>query len=817
MLNYYEDIESIKVNLSVDESEVFSYASTSNATGRNPLESAVAFGELLRRDCVDVQCRELVGKVNIDNLNRRYFLKITACLVEWQKRVCPLLVKINDKVVYDKKETLFEQVYLGWPSIYIELPTQLLNRGENKITLFTESDLYVSELWLISFPAVENLNQISNIKYVKKGDKFGVAVKDVNHSFENVLFTENCNYIKSYYHKDFCVLTFESLVVGNLQATVSFGRDKTKLIMPQCVENEDDFLLGMDSDDHRQDDSDETDFIVETAVFSGMGNFIQFRPKKNRNYYNELGREEWKKLIELIASFGLKYGASVSNSNFDFLPNIKPENFLGYHIHETYLFFNYALNEKYIMRSCFEKETQQAKDALTFGQVKNVYLNVLNRSKQLFSKDVGLTSFGSASLLCVHEGNSDIDRINIEPVSNLNLLTGAVRATSVKSWGAHVPVDWYFGVPVDKVKSNKYRLAMQYLYLNGASLVYTENSLFKTKAFERCDWESEFCKTNRRYLREFYDYVLTHPRKGRLLVDKAIVYGINEFCFWKLNDRMAELKDKDWDMRVWGKWDNKHQIAWNASEAWLPVSDKQNVYECRANKNLFSGTPYGNVDIVSAEKDFSNYSQLVFLGWNTMTDELLKKLKDYVNNGGTLMISYAHFNYTDVNDKPMTFPHSKILKDFIGVDLLDCVTIGKTVQFEDKSKFNIDKNIQIAVGNLCGAKPICVDENANGVVYKNHFGKGKIYFVAFKDYVESENDTLVLSHLMKIIGREGDIYCDNKNLSFTVRETDDEYRISVLNMNCLENADESFNITFKGYNLSSSVKVGEIKDFVLKK
>ena len=129
----------------------------------------------------------------------------------------------------------------------------------------------------------------------------------------------------------------------------------------------------------------------------------------------------------------------------------------------------------------------------------------------------------------------------------------------------------------------------------------------------------------------------------------------------------------------------------------------------------------------------------------------------------------------------------------------------------------VDAQGREAVGNLCGAKPICVDENANGVVYKNNFGKGKIYFVAFKDYVESENDTLVLSHLMKLIGREGDIYCDNKNLSFTVRETDDEYRISVLNMNCLENADESFNITFKGYNLSSSVKVGEIKDFVLKK
>ena len=67
------------------------------------------------------------------------------------------------------------------------------------------------------------------------------------------------------------------------------------------------------------------------------------------------------------------------------------------------------------------------------------------------------------------------------------------------------------------------------------------------------------------YQRDFNDYALTHSRKGNLLVDKAIVYGRNEFIMWKTNDRVAELKEpKDWDSNVWYKWNNDYQVARNS-------------------------------------------------------------------------------------------------------------------------------------------------------------------------------------------------------------------------------------------------------------
>ena len=56
---------------------------------------------------------------------------------------------------------------------------------------------------------------------------------------------------------------------------------------------------------------------------------------------------------------------------------------------------------------------------------------------------------------------------------------------------------------------------------------------------------------------------------------------------------------------------------------------------------------YGLYDIVPIETDvdhLSEYDYLVFLGWNTMTEENMKKLTEYVRRGGHLVMSAAHLN-----------------------------------------------------------------------------------------------------------------------------------------------------------------------------
>lgn len=815
-IDYFEKFKKDIINIDAGDKKSFSYAS------KTSIHSEVtdwAYGTPEERTCYDISDgKEIGGKINVEDNEKRFFLKVVACMPKWLDYVLPFTVKINGEIVYDNKETFFEQVNLGWPALYIALPSGALKKGENKVTVAAGGGLYLSELSLVSFPAYKELTQISVRKYVKSGETFGVAFVDGEKKFNKVENVDGCEFIGKTFYKNLCVLTFNATRAGQTRCTVNFGDTSVIAEMPVAVDSDDFFITGIDSDDHRHDDSDETMFFAETAVLSGMGNYVQFRPQEGRNYYKLADEKTFEDFIGLLSAFGMKYGLCDCNSVMGYLPDVNPKSFYGYHIHEPYLFFNPALLENPYEKERFLCDPEKTNAAKTFEDSKKLYFNTLSRSMSLFSKDKGLTSFGSPSLLCVYEGDSAADRITIEPVSNINLLTGAVRASAVKIWGAHVPTDWYFGVPVDRVKSNKHRLAMQYLYLNGAAYVYAENSVFKTNAFKRCDLESEFCTTNRAYQREFYEYTVTHPRKGDLIVDKAIVYGRNEYFLWKLNDRIAELKERDWDSKVWGKWDNNaYQIAWNASEAWLPASDKQNVFESPLNKKIFSGTPYGNVDVVYAEKDFSKYSQIAFLGWNTMDDTLLGRLKDYVYNGGVLFISYAHFNYTDVIDGEKVFPKNEDISEFIGLSIEGDATAGVSARFNDGTVLETSGAAKLVVGKTCGAEKICSDENGNGIVYVNNYGKGKVYFAAFKDYVETEKDTEVLAHTLTTMGKAGDIICDNANVSFTVRETADEYNVSVLNMNCFEGLEEAFNITFRGYTVSGKVKVGEIFSQSIKK
>lgn len=70
-----------------------------------------------------------------------------------------------------------------------------------------------------------------------------------------------------------------------------------------------------------------------------------------------------------------------------------------------------------------------------------------------------------------------------------------------------------------------------------------------------------------------------------------------------------------------------------------------------------SGTPYGQVDVVSFAKDQisaaflnKNYKALLFSGWNTCSDRQYAILKEYVYNGGTLFISLPQLSTNETRN-----------------------------------------------------------------------------------------------------------------------------------------------------------------------
>jgi hypothetical protein len=61
------------------------------------------------------------------------------------------------------------------------------------------------------------------------------------------------------------------------------------------------------------------------------------------------------------------------------------------------------------------------------------------------------------------------------------------------------------------------------------------------------------------------------------------------------------------------------------------------------------GSPYGQCDVVNIDDetdldDLKRYEFLFYGGWNTMTDTIMRTLRSYVENGGSLFISLPHFS-----------------------------------------------------------------------------------------------------------------------------------------------------------------------------
>ena len=802
IIDYYEDFSTYKGEiLGMEKGEVFVAPSSIHSD-----VTTFAYGKALSRQCVDISNGEpLSVKVFLaqeDIKTRRFYIKLTACLRDWTKYENDLKITLNGVTLYKNKQTFFENVNLGWCSQYFVCPAQTLRAGENEIVLQTKNTsgggLLVSVVDLISLPAFEKKGQISCLRHVRLGASYTVAL---NGAPWQAVQIENGE-IEEIKQGDITLVKLKATHLGKARCVCESDGKQVELILPECVAGEDICLIGTDSDDHRHDDSLETDWIENHFLMSGMGNYYQFRPQYQRNYTRFSATETWEKRVEKLKDFHITVGLSDCNKVMGFIEDQAGENYLGKHIHEPYLFFYRGLQafpeeqKKYFIDGDILDKSQ------SYGESKRAYLTALDKTYKHNAKDFkGLSSVGSPSLLCVYEANK-FDRVTIEPVSCIPLLVGAVRGTTGNGfWGSHVPVDWYFGAPNDEVKSRKFLLAMQYLYISGAKYIYVESGLYKTNAFSREDWESEFCKTNRKYLRDFYDYTIQNPRAGEIKTDLAVVYGNNEYFMWQSDERIAELPENDdWDQKMWGKWtDNRSQKYWRAIDSWLPPSDSQNTINDALNLRLFTGTPYGSVDIIPYESEYSRYKTVAFLGWNTYENGLAEKLLKFVQSGGTLFISYCHLNTTDRPDKPFVYAQDEIFEKLFGCQFDGLIETQGDILFDNDESVRIEKQTIVQCKDI-QAKIIAEDENGNVLVLKNSVGKGKVYFSTIAEYTGDNGVVRVMQTVMDRMGKESaEIYCDNKNIAFTQRKLPDGTSVlHLLNTSCAKIQPITFNLTVNG-------------------
>lgn len=102
----------------------------------------------------------------------------------------------------------------------------------------------------------------------------------------------------------------------------------------------------------------------------------------------------------------------------------------------------------------------------------------------------------------------------------------------------------------------------------------------------------------------------------------------------------------------------------------LRVFYPENEVDACGPEGWFTSTPYGPVDLlpVEAPQDvMDRYKLMLFLGWNTYDENDFQRIKQYVFDGGTLLLSAAHFNAELQPDQPVRFPdNDRVIREMLG-------------------------------------------------------------------------------------------------------------------------------------------------------
>ncbi len=246
-------------------------------------------------------------------------------------------------------------------------------------------------------------------------------------------------------------------------------------------------------------------------------------------------------------------------------------------------------------------------------------------------------------------------------------IRGAARAFD-KPWGTHIAMAWYGGISLDELWQKRWKTSIYYAYISGAQFIWKESPpLTYSVGDPKRDFNSPEMKRTRRILREAYRFASIHTRppegpKVRL----GIVYGNN--------DGSPGL----WNRVAWGQYGNMKWLEGPAERGWNLMDNlyrKENWSDEMVQGTIdFSGNPpYGQYDVVPVEAPvdvLKKYSALFFPGWNNMTEDIYEKLKDYVRNGGHLIMFLPQLSTETDRAKEIKLFRNGDFTDLFGVKVL---------------------------------------------------------------------------------------------------------------------------------------------------
>ena len=259
---------------------------------------------------------------------------------------------------------------------------------------------------------------------------------------------------------------------------------------------------------------------------------------------------------------------------------------------------------------------------------------------------------------------------------------GTARTYNAPFWGTFFAHDWYGGIRHnDTLKKKRIEIGYKHAYLSGSQMFLLESGTEGVYGYGcEYDREHEVCKNYRRVLSEMKEFFKKDERPcGGPKARVAFVSGLHDG--WAGKWGRSSLYNQFF----------RDEFGYNEAEhSWMLLDELQTKrpWDDVANygDNDTSGAPaYGQYDIVPVEASvdvLSRYDYLIFMGWNSMTEENMAKLTEYVRRGGHLLMTAAHLNMQTERDGKYKFPSGESIEELFG-----CRFIGETRHTNDGVNF----------------------------------------------------------------------------------------------------------------------------------
>ncbi len=280
----------------------------------------------------------------------------------------------------------------------------------------------------------------------------------------------------------------------------------------------------------------------------------------------------------------------------------------------------------------------------------------------------------------------------------LSSLRGASRAYGAVDYGTHLATQWSSGPHDTPSHAARYFLSLAVSYMHGATDINTEEGLWRMEArYVDYDRFSHNCVIHQEAHDNFRRFMESHPRTGCLVTPLACIQG--RYDGWRCFGR-GNLWGNTGDEWHFGTAEESFDLL----NLFYPRSKLTSIHETNcpeAPQGWYTGTPFGYVDLLPFEGDWSRYSAIAFLGWHTYQKGDGEKMLEYVKNGGHLLLCRRHLNMELTRSETVRYPFGeKALDELLGKDWKATSSVPRLKRAGEKPSSPLDRTIHVGAGTV---------------------------------------------------------------------------------------------------------------------